>query len=152
MPTKHTNPFWRTKAFDDMTPDEWESLCDGCGKCCMIRLEDEDTGMIADTNIACKLFDRTQCNCTRYKERCTLVPDCVRLTPDNVGSLDWMPMTCAYRLVFEGYDLPPWHHLITGDKESIHKAGMSVRDKTVSENDIDPDDAEDYVVQWPGER
>ena len=151
MPTKRTNPFWRTKALDDMTPDEWESLCDGCGKCCMIRLEDEDTGMIADTNIACKLFDRTQCVCTHYKERCTLVPDCVSLTPENVGSLDWMPMTCAYRLVYEGFDLPPWHHLITGDKESIHEAGMSVRDKTVSETDIDPDDAEDYVVQWPGE-
>ncbi len=151
MNTFQPNPFWRTKALDDMTHEEWESLCDGCGKCCMIRLEDEDTGKIADTNIACKLFDRTGCRCTDYANRCVRVPDCVSLTPDNLASLDWMPKTCAYRLVFEGYDLPPWHPLITGNQESIHQAGMSVRDRTISETDISPDDVEDYLIIWPGE-
>lgn len=146
-----SNPFWREKPLDEMTNEEWESLCDGCGKCCMIRLEDEDSGKIADTNIACKLFERTECTCSDYLNRCTLVPDCVKLTPDNLAALDWMPKTCTYRLVFEGYELPPWHHLITGDRESIHQAGMSVRDRTVSEEEVAPDDAEQYLIQWPGE-
>jgi uncharacterized protein len=146
------NPFWRNKSLDDMSHEEWESLCDGCGKCCMIRLQDEDTGKIADTNIACKLFERTACTCSDYANRCTRVPDCVSLTPDNLGSLDWMPKTCAYRLIFEGFDLPPWHPLITGSRESIHLAGMSVRDKTVCETEIDPDDVENYALEWPGER
>lgn len=134
-----------------MTSQEWESLCDGCGKCCMIRLEDEDSGKIADTNIACKLFERTECSCTDYARRCTLVPDCVRLTPDNLGSLDWMPKTCAYRLLYEGFDLPSWHHLVTGDRQSIHEAGMSVRDRTVCETEISSETVENYIIKWPGE-
>ncbi len=134
-----------------MTQQEWESLCDGCGKCCMIRLEDEDTGKIADTNIACQLFERTACACTNYMDRCTIVPDCVRLTPDNLGSLDWMPKTCAYRLLLEGYELPPWHHLITGDRESIHEAGMSVRDRTICETEVSSKNIENYLIIWPGE-
>lgn len=134
------------------TNQQWESLCDGCGKCCMIRLEDEDTGDIHTTNIACKLFDQSACRCSDYPNRSKNVPDCVTLGVENVSKLNWMPDTCAYRLVDEGKDLPDWHHLISGNRQTIHQAGMSVQDRSICETEIDPDDLQDHLVNWPGER
>lgn len=122
-----TEPFWRTKSLEEMSAAEWESLCDGCARCCLIKLEDEDTGEIAITDVGCTLLDAGACRCRRYETRQAEVPDCLRLTPDLVRSLRWLPSTCAYRLVAEGRDLPAWHPLVCGDLEGVHRAGVSVR-------------------------
>ena len=114
---------------------EWESLCDGCGKCCLHKLEDEDTGDIHPTNVACKLLDRRNGLCRDYAHRRRFVPDCVRLTPAKLDALDWLPSTCAYRLVRDGAPLPDWHYLVSGSRETVHEAGQSVRGWTVSEED-----------------
>jgi len=129
-----------------MTPVEWESLCDGCAQCCIIKFEDEDTGRIYHTNVVCELLDIYHCSCTRYSERSVLVPTCLTLTPDLINELKWMPETCAYRLLAEGKDLPLWHPLVSGSKESVHASGNSVRAKVVSARDIDENDLTDYVV------
>ena len=128
MSSKTILPFWKTKNMAEMSPSEWESLCDNCGKCCCIRLEDEETAQIYITDVACKLFDPSTCKCTDYPNRNQKVPDCVTLTPDNVAALKWMPRTCAYRLVSEGKDLPDHHHLVSGSRQTIHDVGMSVQD------------------------
>jgi hypothetical protein len=143
--------FWKKTKMSSWTKKQWESLCDGCGKCCMIRLEDEDTGIVHTTNVACKLFDRTNCNCYDYSNRNKNVPDCVTLSPDNVAKLHWMPDTCAYRLIAEGKPLFDWHYLISGDKQSIHLAGMSVQDRSICETSVKFEDLEDHLVNWPGE-
>jgi uncharacterized protein len=127
--------FWEEKPMRAMTRDEWESLCDGCGKCCLHKLEDEETGEIYPTNVACRLLDRKQGLCRDYKNRKTHVPDCVRLTPEKLEQLEWLPSTCAYRLVADGKPLPNWHHLLTGSRETVHKAGVSTRGWTVSEDE-----------------
>jgi len=144
-------PFWKTKNMAEMSPNEWESLCDGCGKCCCIRLEDDDTGQIYITDVACKLFDPNRCQCTDYKNRSMLVPDCVTLSPANVGQLHWMPKTCAYRLISEGKDLPDYHHLVSGSRETIHEVGMSVQQAVTSEILVDDDEILTRIVVWPGE-
>jgi len=144
-------PFWKAKTLQQMTSAEWESLCDGCGKCCCIRLEDEDTADIYITDVVCKLFDPNICQCTDYANRSVRVPDCVTLTPDNVHQLKWMPRTCAYRLIAEDKDLPDHHHLVSGDRNSIHLAGMSVQNAVISETEIDEDDLPRRLVIWPGE-
>ena len=133
-----TGPFW-DKPLNALSRSEWEALCDGCGKCCLHKAEDADTGLIHPTNIACRLLDRVSCLCSNYKGRKAFVPDCVRLTMANVDSLSWLPSTCAYRLRAAGKPLPDWHYLITGNRESVHEAGMSVRGWTVAE-----DQAGDY--------
>ena len=140
-------PYWRTKTLEEMTRAEWEALCDGCARCCLIKLEDDDTGEIAYTDIACRLLDIGTCRCTRYRKRLRLVPQCVELTPAEVRKLDWLPSTCAYRLVAEGRDLAWWHPLVSGDPETVHKAGISVRGRVVPERR--GDDPEDRVVTWP---
>ena len=140
-------PFWETKTLDRMTVREWESLCDGCGLCCLIRFEDEETGEIIPTRVACKLFDSQACSCSDYERRRIQVPDCIKLTPHNIEDLQWMPPSCAYRRLHEGKPLPLWHPLITGDPESVHRAGVSVRGQTLSEAVLDdPEDALDYVA------
>jgi Uncharacterized conserved protein len=139
-------PFWKNKSLAEMTPAEWESLCDGCAQCCIIKFEDEDTGRIYHTNVVCELLDIYHCTCTRYPERSVLVPTCLTLNPQLVGELKWMPETCAYRLLAEGKDLPGWHPLVSGDPVSVHRAGISVRAKVISAKDIDEDDLPDYVV------
>ena len=144
-------PFWKTKNMAEMSPSEWESLCDNCGKCCCIRLEDEVTGDIYITDVACKLFDPASCKCTDYANRSKKVPDCVTLTKDNVAQLKWMPRTCAYRLVSEGKDLPDYHHLISGSRETIHQVGMSVQDAVTSEIFVSEDEQATRIVIWPGE-
>ncbi len=136
--------FWERKTLRDMTRPEWESLCDGCGKCCIHKLEDDETGELMPTNVACKLLDRRTGLCTDYRHRRIHVPECVRLTPRLVEELDWLPSTCAYLLLHQGQPLPDWHPLITGDPESVHAAGMSVRGWTVSETDAG--DLEHHIV------
>jgi uncharacterized protein len=138
-------PFWQTKTLDQMTPAEWESLCDGCGLCCLIRFEDEDTGEIIPTRVACKLFDDQLCRCSDYAGRKAHVPDCIKLTPGNIEDLLWMPKSCAYRRLHEGRGLASWHPLISGDPESVHEAGVSIRGQTISEATLaEPEDAVDY--------
>jgi uncharacterized cysteine cluster protein YcgN (CxxCxxCC family) len=140
-----TRPFWETKTLSEMTAREWESLCDGCGLCCLIRFEEEETGAITPTWVACALFDDAKCRCNNYAKRHRFVPDCVKLTPGNIASLPWMPLSCAYRRLHEGKPLPAWHPLVTGDPESVHAAGVSVRGQTTSEDMLDePDDALAY--------
>ena len=140
-------PFWETKSLEQMTVPEWESLCDGCGLCCLVRFEDEDSGRIIPTRVHCRLFDPQRCQCTDYANRKQQVPDCIKLTPHNIEQLLWMPRSCAYRRLYEGKPLPRWHPLITGDPESVHAAGVSVRGQTISEATLaDPDDALDYAA------
>ncbi|HEY3695833.1 YcgN family cysteine cluster protein [Phenylobacterium sp.] len=140
-----TRPFWEVKSLAQMTVREWESLCDGCGLCCLVRFEDEISGEIVPTRVHCKLFDSQACRCTNYEERHQHVPDCIKLTPGNIEALEWMPRSCAYRRLYEGKRLPRWHPLITGDPESTHRAGVSVRGQTVSELALDdPEDALDF--------
>lgn len=139
--------FWRRKTLVEMTTAEWESLCDGCARCCLIKLEDADTGAISYTDIACRLLDLGVCRCTDYGDRARAVPGCVVLSPDRIADLHWMPSTCAYRLIAEGRDLPWWHPLVSGDPETVHRAGISVRDRVVPEDR--GDDPEDRIVHWP---
>ena len=127
--------FWVEKSLKHMTRAEWESLCDGCGKCCIHKLEDEESGALFATNVACRLLDRHNGRCTNYKHRRAYVPECVRLTPEKLLELDWLPSTCAYLLLAQGKDLPDWHPLVTGDPESVHKAGQSTRGWTISEDE-----------------
>jgi uncharacterized cysteine cluster protein YcgN (CxxCxxCC family) len=126
--------FWE-KPLASLSRAEWEALCDGCGKCCLHKLEDYDTGQVQATNIACKLLDRFSCRCSNYRGRRAFVPDCIRLTPEAVPKLPWLPGTCAYRLRAEGKPLPDWHYLISGDRETVHEAGMSARGWTVAEDE-----------------
>lgn len=132
-----TEPFWKTTPLEAMSPQQWESLCDGCGKCCLAKLEDEDTGHIHFTSVACRLFDPQTCRCTDYANRFERVGDCVGLTPQNVRTISWLPESCAYRLVAEGRDLFWWHHLVSGSRETVHLAGMSMRGRvTALETDL----------------
>lgn len=143
-------PFWKTKRLDQMTHEEWESLCDGCAKCCLLKLEDEDTGEIAYTRLHCRLLDAGTCRCSDYAHRKARVPDCIQLTPDKVDQIKWMPRSCAYRLVHEGQDLPDWHHLVCGDRTRIHREGHSIMGRTRSEDTVLEEDQIDWVVDWKG--
>ncbi|MBN9082290.1 MAG: YcgN family cysteine cluster protein [Rhizobiales bacterium] len=145
-----TKPFWK-KGLDALSRAEWEALCDGCGRCCLVKLEDEDTGKIHFTDIVCRLFEAKSCRCSDYPGRKAKVPDCIKLTPKRVREIKWLPPTCAYRLVDEGKDLYPWHHLISGSRETVHKAGVSLRGRAgPSEDDVPDDELLDHIVRWPG--
>ena len=139
-------PFWKEKQLCEMSREEWESLCDGCARCCLVKLEDEDTGAIHFTSAACKLLDGDACRCTDYKNRNRRVPDCVALTPDNVGELNWLPKTCAYRLLAEGRSLPWWHPLVSGRPETVIEAGISVAGKTRSEERFAEEEL--WTLRW----
>ena len=141
--------FWKLKSLEEMSNTEWESLCDGCGLCCLNKLEDWDTGEVVFTSVRCRLMDGETCRCTDYAERQKIVPDCIQLTPEEVDTISWLPPTCAYRLVRDGEDLYWWHPLVSGDPETVHLAGISARGRTVSEETVEVDDYEDYVVEWP---
>ncbi len=143
-------PYWKTKTLAEMSPAEWEALCDGCGRCCLHKLRDDDTGEIAWTNVACRLLDAGTCQCRHYATRQRRVPDCVQLTPAEVAEIDWLPPSCAYRRVQEGRDLAWWHPLVSGRPESVHEAGVSVRGRCVDERTAGP--LEDHVTDWPGQR
>ncbi len=140
--------FWENVTLEDMTPPEWEALCDGCGRCCLLKLEDEDSGEILYSNVSCRLFDADTCRCAQYALRKQMVAGCVVLSPENIERIAyWMPETCAYRLLFDGQKLPDWHPLISGDPNSVHRAGISMQGKTVPEYEVDHDDLEDYLIR-----
>jgi uncharacterized protein len=144
-------PFWRRKSLSEMTAAEWESLCDGCGRCCLNKVEEEESGRIYYTDVGCTLLDGRTCRCKDYPNRSALVSDCVRLTPDAVAEIRWLPPTCGYRLVAEGRDLHWWHPLVSGDPDTVHTAGVSVRGRVgLTEDELgEDDDYEDHIVSWP---
>ena len=151
MTAPDDRPFWKRKTLAEMTTAEWESLCDGCGRCCLNKLEDEDTGEIYFTDVGCRLLNSKNCRCRNYAERTTIVEDCLQLTPENVGELTWLPPTCAYKLLADGHDLYWWHPLVSGDRDSVHTAGVSVRGRVVAREDqISEEALEDHIVEWPG--
>ncbi|MEM9898769.1 MAG: YcgN family cysteine cluster protein [Pseudomonadota bacterium] len=139
--------YWETKKLHEMSEAEWEALCDGCGRCCAVLLRDEDTGRLFETDVACRLFDPKARRCTNYAQRLSLVKDCVNLEPETIGTLNWMPETCAYRLLANGEGLPAWHPLLTGDRESVRRAGVAVPPTLFDETKIDPEDLEDHIVR-----
>lgn len=142
--------FWENKKLAEMSTKEWEALCDGCGKCCLNKLEDEDTGEVALTRVACRLFDDTTCRCAQYETRHQFVPECISLKPENLDShLYWMPSTCAYKLLWEGQKLFDWHPLISGTAESVHTARVSMQHRTVPEFEIPEEDWEDHIIEEP---
>ncbi len=140
-------PFWMRKSLEKMTPAEWEALCDGCARCCLLKLEDEDTREVYYTGVVCRLLDIDTCRCKDYDHRMQEVPTCVVLSPERVRSLTWLPKTCAYRLLAEGKNLPGWHPLVSGNPQTVHWAGISVRDRTLSEEEIDIQKLEDYIIE-----
>jgi len=142
--------FWEKKPIAKLSRAEWEALCDGCGKCCLNKLEDEDSGDVALTRVACRLLDDDTCLCAHYDTRHQFVPDCIVLKPSNIEEhLYWMPQTCAYRLVYHRQPLFDWHPLISGTADSVHDAGVSMRGRTVSEFDVADDDWEDHIIDEP---
>jgi uncharacterized cysteine cluster protein YcgN (CxxCxxCC family) len=141
-------PFWKTKRLEQMTSDEWESLCDGCGRCCLHKLRDDLSGELSFTNVACHLLDLESCRCRDYANRQVRVPDCVSLTAEEVRSIDWLPPSCGYRRIAEGKDLAWWHPLVSGDPATVHEAGISVRGRAISERRAGP--FEHHIVDWAG--
>lgn len=142
------SPYWKRKTLAQMSRAEWEGLCDGCGRCCLHKLRDEDTDALEWTNVACRLLDTRTGLCGDYANRRARVPDCIKLTPARLARIDWLPPTCGYRLVGEGRDLPDWHPLVSGDPDTVRAAGISVRGRVVSERDAGA--LEDHVAAWPG--
>ena len=145
-------PFWRTKRLEDMSAEEWESLCDGCGRCCLNKIEDEDTGEIHLTRLACRMLDLGTCKCSDYANRRDKMPDCVQITPEKARALPWLPPTCAYRLVGEGRDLAWWHPLVSGTQSTVHEAGISVRGWARSEARIKLESYWRYIIPDYGPR
>ena len=135
--------FWHEKSLLEMTSEEWESLCDGCARCCLIKLQDDD---VQYTSIVCQYLDQQACQCTDYPNRNQVVPTCVHLTPSTIPS--WLPISCAYRRIDEGKDLEWWHPLVSGSKDSVHAAGISVRGKVISEAHVHPEEAEEQIIKW----
>lgn len=141
------NQFWQTKTLDQMTSEEWESLCDGCGQCCMIKLEDDDTGEVFRTNVSCQLLELESCRCLDYQNRFEKVPECVSVSLEKVKQFEWMPETCAYRLKYEGKPLFDWHPLITGSSKEMLSLGHSVSSYAISEEYIHPEQLQDHLVE-----
>jgi hypothetical protein len=138
--------YWRGRRLAELSTVEWEALCDGCAKCCLLKLEDARTGRVHYTNVRCRLLDPQTCRCTDYARRSTLVPDCMTLTPDNLAEATWLPQTCAYRRLAEGFDLPHWHPLVSGDPLSVVRAGRGICGRTVAEEDAG--NLEHHIVTW----
>jgi len=141
-------PFWNTKTLREMTRGEWELLCDGCGRCCLHKLEDIDTGLLYYTNVACRLLDTHSCRCRNYTERKRIVVDCIDLSQSGDDQFDWLPASCAYRRLHNGQPLSWWHPLVSGDAETVHAAGISVRGRTVDEQQVSHDQFEEHIVDW----
>ena len=145
-----SKPFWQTKALNEMNTQEWESICDGCAKCCLQQLEDEQTQRLVFTDVACDLLDSNTCRCQQYQQRSKLVPTCLTITPENIHQVaEFAPPTCAYKLLYENKPLPAWHHLISGSVDTIHQTGNSVQGRVRFEKDQSPENLEKYVVEWP---
>lgn len=140
--------FWKHYGLTELNSAEWEALCDGCGLCCLIKLEDEEIQEIAYTKVACKLLDCQTGHCSNYAKRQQYVPDCIQLTPEKLAEIRWLPSTCAYRRLEEGKSLPNWHYLISGSRQSVIKARKSAAGRCVSEVDVHEHDIEDYIVRW----
>lgn len=140
--------FWQGRALEDFTPSEWEQLCDGCAKCCLNKLEDEDTNTVVYTRVACRLLDTDSCRCSDYDQRLTLAPNCVQVTPAMARSAQWLPDSCAYRLLAQGRDLPAWHPLLNGDLSSTVNAGESVAGRVLSETFVHPDGLDEHIITW----
>ena len=148
--SENATPFWRRKTLEEMSREEWESLCDGCGRCCLIKLEDEDDGRVYTTDVGCRLLDRSSCRCGDYKNRKRKVPDCIQLSPDLARTLKWLPPTCAYRLVARGQDLPWWHPLVSGRAETVAEAGVSAAGRiAASEDEVSTDGLFSHIRTWP---
>jgi len=149
-PRRHAGgpPFWKTTALEQLHPEQWEALCDGCGRCCLQKFQNGKTGKVTYTWVACYLLDTWACRCTDYANRTAQVPTCLALTPGQIPRLRWLPKTCAYRRLSEGKDLEPWHPLVSGDPSLVHRAGISVRDKAISEIYVHPEDVEYYTVGY----
>jgi uncharacterized cysteine cluster protein YcgN (CxxCxxCC family) len=138
--------FWQEKSLNEMTTEEWESLCDNYGKCCLHKLEDEDTGEILYTSVVCDLINLKSCRCTRYSERCILVPDCLDLKQHDFSDFTWLPTTCAYKLLADGKELPAWHPLVSGSSETVNEAGVSISSYAMKESEIDQ--IEEHIIEW----
>jgi uncharacterized cysteine cluster protein YcgN (CxxCxxCC family) len=143
--------FWEQKSLAELDTDEWEALCDGCGRCCLLKIEDEDSGQLFYTNVVCDYFDNARCRCTRYADRSLLVPDCIKVTAEVAETQKWLPDTCAYRLLAEGKPLYDWHPLVSGNRDSVYAAGIAVRDKVVSERYVHPDELPEHLAHWLGQ-
>ena len=143
-----SKPFWEVKTLDDMSQDEWESLCDGCGRCCLHKLEDIDTGLYFYTDVACRLLNSETCQCMNYPERRSLVQDCVMITSDSCEQFGWLPLSCAYRRLFEGRSLEWWHPLVSGSTYTVHNAGISVCKRSVNEDTVSQEELEDHIISW----
>ena len=140
--------FWNTKSLAEMTAEEWESVCDGCGRCCLHKLQDEDSGLMFYTDVACRLLDRERCRCSNYPQRMAIVHDCLGLASDAEARFDWLPLSCAYRRLANRLPLEWWHPLGSGDPNTVHQAGISVRGKTVPETSVTRDELEDHIIHW----
>jgi uncharacterized cysteine cluster protein YcgN (CxxCxxCC family) len=141
-------PFWQRKKLTELTAEEWESLCDGCGRCCLKKLQDEDSDKVVYTDVACKLLDRTRCRCRSYVRRHELVPDCVALNASDDSTFNWLPTTCAYRKLAAGKPLEWWHPLVSGDRDTVHRAEISVRGRTLAEREVAADELDTRIVRW----
>lgn len=147
---KKTEPFWQQKSLFEMSHDEWESVCDGCAKCCLTQLQDDETQQLVFTDVACDLLNDGSCQCSDYANRSTRVPTCITMNKENVSkAAEFAPPSCAYRLLLEGKPLPDWHHLLSGDREAVHASGNSVRHRVRFSRDVEQEDIEDYIVNWP---
>jgi uncharacterized cysteine cluster protein YcgN (CxxCxxCC family) len=140
--------FWQTKTLKEMDSKEWEALCDGCAKCCLVKLEEHDSGEIFHTNVTCELLDIKTCKCSNYEGRHSVVNDCINLDQDNIQTLGWLPKSCSYRLIADGKGLPDWHYLVSGSSQTVHSYGASLQGWVVSELDVSDDDIEDHIIRW----
>ena len=140
--------FWEGKQLAELTADQWEQLCDGCARCCLVKLECEDTGEIFHTDLSCKLLDVESCRCSQYSTRHQIVDDCIQLDRNNIAELAWLPQSCAYRCIDEGRPLPEWHPLLTGNRKAMHAAGVSVRHRVIPEQNVHPDEVVEHIIQW----
>lgn len=143
--------FWEKKTLSQMSQNEWESLCDGCGKCCLNKIIDDETEELHFTNVACHLLHTKTCQCRKYEKRLKLVPDCVKVSLDDIDQFHWLPASCAYKLLAEEKPIPEWHPLITGSQSKMHQGGHSIRGKIISETQIAPENLADYIAIWPAE-